>query len=135
MIIVDTGILVALFDKDDHYHKTCKNNLAKISEQLTTTWPVLTEVIYLLNFSSISQELCLKFIESGGIDIALQDSSHIHRINKLMKKYNDLPMDFADASIVVLAEEKGITTIFTLDKKHFRLYRTKHGKSFHLIPE
>ncbi|MGR3176473.1 MAG: type II toxin-antitoxin system VapC family toxin [Candidatus Anammoxibacter sp.] len=135
MIIVDTGILVSLFDKDDYYHKTCKNRLAKINDQLTTTWSVLTEVMYLLNFSSISQELCLKFIESGGTDIALQDSSHIHRINQLMKKYNDLPMDFADASIVVLAEEKGITTIFTLNKKHFRLYKTKHGKSFHLIPE
>ncbi|MGR3221155.1 MAG: hypothetical protein ACUZ8H_15270 [Candidatus Anammoxibacter sp.] len=48
---------------------------------------------------------------------------------------SDLPMDFADASIVVLAEEKGITTIFTPDKKHFRLYKARHGKPFHLIPE
>lgn len=135
MIIIDTGPFVALFDKDDHYHKLCKGILPRINESVITTWPVLTEVMYLLSFSPFAQELCLEFIESGGIEIYSGDSKQIYRIHQLMKQYQDLPIDFADASIIALSEEKRISTIFTLDHKHFRLYAPKHIKTFHLIPE
>lgn len=135
MIIVDTGPLVALFDKDDSYNKLCKSLLRQIDEPLITTCPVLTEVMYLLNFSSLAQELCLEFIESGGVEIYSESSKHIYRIHNLMKQYQDLPIDFADASIIALSEEKKISAIFTLDHKHFRIYAPKHIKTFHLIPE
>lgn len=135
MIIIDTGPLVALFDKGDHYHKTCKETLKHIREPLITTCPVLTEVMYLLNFSFLAQDLCLEFIESGGVEIHSENSHHLSRIHQLMKKYADLPIDFADASLVALAEEKGVTTIFTLDHKDFRIYVPKHLKKFDLIPK
>ncbi len=135
MIIIDTGPLVALFDKSDHYNNTCKETLAHIREPLMTTWPVLTEVMYLLNFSSLAQELCLEFIESGDVEIHSENSHHLNRILQLMKQYADLPIDFADASIVALAEKYRMTTIFTLDQKDFRIYAPKHLKRFHLIPE
>ncbi|ODS32356.1 MAG: nucleic-acid-binding protein contains PIN domain protein [Candidatus Scalindua rubra] len=135
MIIIDTGPLVALFDRDDQYHKTCKKTFLSISEPLITTWPILTEVMYLLNFSSLAQELCFEFIVSGGLDISSENSKHINRIYQLMKKYNDLPIDFADASLVALAEERNITTVFTLDRKHFRIYKPKHRKAFNLLPK
>ncbi len=134
MIIIDTGPIVALFDKSDQYHNVCKKVLKNIHEPIFTTWPVLTEVMYLLNFSSIAQELCLEFIETGGIDVNSQDLKQLYRIHQLMKQYADLPIDFADASLVALAEEKGITTIFTLDHKGFRIYVPKHLKFFSLIP-
>ncbi|MFQ5674863.1 MAG: type II toxin-antitoxin system VapC family toxin [bacterium] len=134
MIIVDTGPLVALFDNSDHYHQPCKKTLKDIREPLITTWPVLTEVMYLLNFSSLAQELCLEFIESGGVEINSGNSGQFRRIHQLMKQYADLPIDFADASIVALSEENRLTTIFTLDYKDFRVYAPKHIKRFHLIP-
>ena len=134
MIIIDTGPMVALFDKDDKYHKRCKKVLAQIREPLITTWPVITEVMYLLNFSFLTQELCLEFIESGGIDIHAENSNRISLIHQIMKKYKDLPIDFADASLLILAEEKGIKTIFTLDNRDFRAFAPKHVDSFHIIP-
>ena len=135
MIIIDTGPIVALFDKGDHYHNICKDTLKHICEPIITTLPVLTEVMYLLNFSSLAQELCLDFIESGGIDIHSENSNLFPRIHQLMKQYADLPIDFADASLIALAEERKITTIFTLDHKDFRIYKPKHLKAFNLIPE
>ncbi|MCP5002408.1 MAG: PIN domain-containing protein [Planctomycetes bacterium] len=135
MIIIDTGPLVALFDKSDKYHKICKKTLRNICEPITTTWPVLTEVMYLLNFSSAAQEICFEFIESGGVDVQTVDTNHLHRIRQLMKHYADLPMDFADASLVALAEEKKVSTIFTIDHRDFRIYVPKHSKSFRIIPK
>ena len=135
MISIDTGPLVALFDKSDHYHKTCKETLKHIRESIVTTWPVLTEVMYLLNFSSLAQELCLEFIESGGVDIHSGNSNQLHRIRQLMKQYADLSIDFADASLIALAEEKRIATVFTLDHKDFRIYAPKRLKKFSLIPK
>ena len=135
MILIDTGPLVALFDKSDRFHKRCKEVLSHIQEPLLTTWPVLTEVMYLLNFSNSAQELCLEFIESGGVDVPSVPSTQLRRIHRLMRDYADLPMDFADASLVALAEDHGITTIFTLDHKDFRIFTAQHTKRFHLLPE
>lgn len=61
MIIIDTGPLVALFDKDDQYHNLCKKSLKLIKEPMITNWPVLTETMYLLSFSPVAQDLCLEF--------------------------------------------------------------------------
>lgn len=135
MIIVDTGPLVALFDKDDRYHKLCKEALKRLRESLVTNWPVLTEVMYLLSFSSIAQGFCFEFIESGGIDVYPGSSRQVYRIHQLMKRYKDLPIDFTDASLVALAEEENAQTVFTLDHKHFRVYAPKHVKTFNLIPD
>lgn len=135
MIIIDTGPLVALFDKDDQYHNLCKKSLKLIKEPLITNWPVLTETMYLLSFSPLAQDLCLEFIESAGIIVRGGDSQEMLRIRQLMKQYKDLPIDFTDASIIVLAEAENIKTIFTLDHKDFRIYSPKHLKAFRLIPE
>lgn len=135
MIIIDTGPLVALFDRDDQYHALCKKSLGQIKEPMITTWPVLTETMYLLNFSTVAQDLCLEFIQSAGIAVQVGNSLAIQRIRQLMLQYSDLPIDFTDASIIALAEAEYITTIFTIDHKDFRIYSPKHAKRFHLIPE
>jgi predicted nucleic acid-binding protein len=51
MILLDTGPIVAFFDKDDQYHARCLESLKKVQEPLLTTWPVITECFYLLGFS------------------------------------------------------------------------------------
>lgn len=135
MILLDTGPLVALFDRDDHHHEACKETLEKLREPLVTTWPVITEAMYLLDFSDKAQDLCLEFIQSGGALIEGSDGETLKRIRELMKQYHDLPMDFADASLVSLSEQIKTTRIFTLDRKDFRIYKTFRGKSFILIPE
>lgn len=133
MILIDTGPIVALFDKNDNYHDKCLSLLKTIKEPLITTMPVLTEAFYLLGFSWQVQDALWEFVNQGGIQIYDLKGEQFKRCRELMKKYKDLPMDLADATIVSAAETVNISTIFTIDKD-FRIYRTKQGKNFRLIP-
>lgn len=134
MIIIDTGPIVALFDKDDQYHQVCVEILKGIKEPLITTWPVLTEAFYLLNFSWRVQDDLWQFIQRGGLKVDPLEESIYFRLRELMKKYHDLPMGLADASLVLLGEEKKLSTVFTLDHKDFLIYRPKHKRRFSLLP-
>ncbi len=133
-MLIDTGPIIAIFDKDDDYHQSCIEILKKIREPLITTWPVLTEAFYLLNFSWRVQDDLWEFIQRGGVQIEPFRESLYSRGRELMKKYHDLPMDLADATLVATGEELSITTVFTLDHKDFRLYKPKHRKRFALLP-
>ena len=134
MILLDTGPIVAFFDKDDQYHARCLESLKKIQEPLLTTWPVITECFYLLGFSPEVQESLWLFIERGGLGISPLEKEHYALCRDLMRRYKDLPMDLADATLVALAETLGISRIFTLDHKDFSIYRFKHTRRFTLIP-
>ena len=99
MILIDTGPIVAFFDKDDRYHALCIEILKEIREPLITTWPVLTECFYLLNFSWEVQDSLWLFIQRGGIEIYPLEKELLIRCRELMKQYRDLPMDLADATL------------------------------------
>ncbi len=133
-VLVDTGPLVALFDRDDIHHARCVQALRGIHRPLVTVWPVLTEATYLLSFSFQAQEDLWEFVERGGLQIADLTARDVSRIRALMRKYHDHPMDLADAALVRVAERQDLRTVFTLDHGDFRTYRLPHGKSFSLIP-
>jgi hypothetical protein len=134
LILIDTGPIVALFDRDDRNHAQCVEILKGIREPLITTWPVLTECSYLLNFSSEVQEDLWIFIERGGIEVYHLEKELLIRCRGLMKQYGDLPMDLADATLVALGDFLEIHKVFTLDHKDFSIYRFKQKKRFTLIP-
>ncbi len=134
MIILDTGPIVALFDKSDDQHHICVETFKAIREPLVTTWPVITEAFYLLGFSSTVQDDLWEFIERGAVAIYELDRTFAKKCRELMRKYHDLPMDLADASLVAVADEEDVNTIFTLDKD-FRIYRTGRKKQLKLLPE
>ena len=134
MTLIDTGPLVAFFDKDDRYHSLCVEVLKEIREPLITTWPVLTECFYLLNFSWEVQDSLWLFIRRGGIEIYPLEKELLIHCRELMKQYRDLPMDLADATLVALADAVLVPKIFTLDHKDFSIYRFKQKKRFSLIP-
>jgi len=134
LILIDTGPLVALFDKSDNYHAACHAALKTVTQPLITTTPVLTEALYLLNFSWNVQDDLWEFITGSGLQVYDLNSGMLKACRELMRKYHDLPMDLADASLVVLAEAKDMAVIFTLDHKDFRSYRTKKNKPFKLLP-
>jgi predicted nucleic acid-binding protein len=134
LTLIDTGPLVAFFDKDDRYHGLCVEVLKEIREPLITTWPVLTECFYLLNFSWEVQDSLWLFIRRGGIEIYPLEKELLIHCRELMKQYRDLPMDLADATLVALADAVLVPKIFTLDHKDFSIYRFKQKKRFTLIP-
>jgi uncharacterized protein len=133
MLAVDTGPIVALFDKEDDNYGICKETFKGIREPLVTTCPVLTEAFYLLDFSSRVQDDLWEFIERGVVTVYDLDKALGRTCRDLMKQYRDLPMDFADASLVAVADRENIRTIFTLDDD-FKIYRTKQKKHFRLLP-
>ena len=134
MILIDTGPLVALFDKSDNHHVACHKALKTVSPPLITTTPVLTEALNLLNFSWNVQDDLWEFITGSGLHVYNLNAGLLKACRELMRKYHDLPMDFADASLVALADAEDMTTIFTLDHKDFKIYRSKKNKSFKLLP-
>jgi len=134
MIAVDTGPIVALFDRSDDKHSVCVETFKSIREPLITTWPVMTEAFYLLGFSSTVQDDLWEFIERGTAAIYDLDRTLMKTCRELMRKYQNLPMDLADASLVAVGDAGNIRTIFTLDKD-FKIYRTKQKKQFRLLPD
>ncbi len=133
-VLVDTGPLVALFDRDDAHHDRCVRALKEIRRPPLSVWPVLTEATYLLSFSFQAQDDLWEFVERGGLRIADLGAVDVSRVRALMRKYRDRPMDLADAALVRVAEREQLRTVFTLDHGDFGTYRLPHGKSFTLIP-
>jgi predicted nucleic acid-binding protein len=134
MILLDTGPIVAFFDASDNYHTLCIETLKEINEPLFTSWPVLTEAFYLLAFSWKAQDNLWEFMMRGGVEVLSLDVRMQVRCRELMRKYNDLPMDLADGTLVVLGESKKIEKVFTLDHKDFKVYRIAPKKRFRLLP-
>ena len=112
-------------------HPCCRHPEAPLFPNM----PVLTEVLYLLGPSIKAQRAGLEFILKGGAMLVPQSQESLRRGLELMEKYGDIPMDFADATLVVLAEEMGITESFTLDGWGFNTYRMQGKKGFRLWPE
>ena len=108
--------------------------LREFKGKLLTTEPVLTEAIYLLGPSVKAQKTCIEFISRGGAVLVPQTPESLLRTVILMEKYKDIPMDFADATLVVLAEETSIDEVFTLDIKGFSAYRINGKKTFKIWP-
>ena len=124
--LVDTGPLVAWLDKGDGDHARCTAFFANYRGQLITTWPVLTEVCHLLPRHVIGRFML--WVAAGGVAVRELSPTAADDIAALMEKYDDLPMDLADASLVWLAEQVGIVEVITLDETDFGIYRLTNGQ-------
>jgi len=98
-----------------------------------TTWPVLTEALYLLGPDPTAGDRVLDKVESGSIRLASLDSEDVPAIRALLTKYRDLPMDLADATLVHVANRERLETVFTLDSD-FTVYRREGGSPFDVRP-
>jgi predicted nucleic acid-binding protein len=134
-LLLDTGPFVALLDSTEKSHERCVMFYKEFRGQLFTTEPVLTEVLYLLGPSIKAQKAGIEFVLRGGAILVPQSRESLKRGLELMEKYKDIPMDFADATLVALAEEMGVVEVFTLDVRGFNIYRMHGRKVFRLWPE
>jgi uncharacterized protein len=102
---------------------------------MLTTWPVLTEAMYLLGDAGgwPAQRALWAMIDRGALEVAEMQPSDIARARALMEKYRDAPMDIADATLVAVAEARGLKRIFTLDSD-FGVYRYRGRESFDIVP-
>jgi uncharacterized protein len=125
---------VALLNAKDPHHAACRDAFQRLREPLVTTWPVLTEAFYLLDFSARAQDALWEMLARRAFSIEPLDEVH-DRMRELMRKYSDLPMDLADASVVAVAERRRLERVFTIDVTDFGIYRPKHRKRFKLLPD
>lgn len=133
-VLLDTGPLVALLNRSERSHERCAEFLKGFDGLLVTTEPVLTEAMYLLQAAKGGQAACLSFILAGGATLVPASLKSLERCLELIEKYSDVPMDFADASLVVLAEDLGIKDVFTLDNRGFSTYRLPGKGKFVIHP-
>ena len=132
-VIMDTGPWVALIDRSEERHEECGEWLRRFEGEIFSTEAILTEVLYLLNFSSKAQFAAIDFVLEGAIILVPSTLDSLKRAQSLMEKYKDLPMDYADATLVSLAEDLSITHVATFDKKGFGTYRLPQKKSFVIV--
>lgn len=127
--LIDAGPLIALFNRSDKYHKALMEFLPSYKGFLFTTWPVITEVMHMINFNVEVQADLLKWISQQGLRILEIDMDDIERLIELLLKYSDLPMDLADGSLILSAEKFNIHDIITIDSDYY-VYRLKDKKYF-----
>jgi uncharacterized protein len=134
IVLVDTGPLVALLDPSDSARATCRKCLDTLAQSdLVTTEAVITEAEYLLDFSRRAQVALLHLLASQRPRVEPIGAKDRMRIAELMIKYGDSPMDYADATLVLLAERLRTHRVFTLDRRDFGVYRV--GKRpFQVVP-
>lgn len=120
--LIDAGPLIALFDKDDKFHISVKEFIKRYEGRLYSSWPVITEVLHMLDFNVSVQIDFLKWISRGALDVKQISIENISRIIDLSEKYSDVPMDFADASLIIISELENINEIISIDSD-FYIYR------------
>lgn len=120
--LIDAGPLIALFNRSDQYHMAAVRFIEEYHGYLWTTWPVLTEASHMLDFNVKSQIALLEWVRRGGVRIFDLNESHMNRIIHLTQKFNDVPMDLADASLVIASEHTGYREVASIDSD-FYIYR------------
>jgi uncharacterized protein len=133
-LLLDTGALVSLLDRSQAHHERCRRVFADWTGPVLSTEAVLTEASHLLAGVPGGRTACVEFFLSGGALLVPSSTTSLQRVRKLLGKYADLPMDFADATLVALAEEIDCTSVFTTDRTDFSVYRLRGRKAFRIVP-
>jgi len=126
-VVIDSGLCIALFDRDDRHHAAALRFTKQFRGELITSRSVVTEVMFMLSFSVEAQLDFLAWIDEG--HVRLSEPKRFERTGELMKKYADRPMDFADGVLVALCEELETKHIATIDDD-FTIYRYKGRGKF-----
>ena len=132
-ILLDTGPLVAVLDRGDPFHAECVAVWHEIADRCLTTESVVTEATHLVGRAGGSS-LPLELILATRIPvISIERGGHDHAV-QLMRRYRMLPMDYTDATLVIVADAMRLSSVFTLDRKAFSMYRRGDGSAFTILP-
>jgi uncharacterized protein len=121
-VLIDAGPLIALFDSSDKYHRKIRSFLKDNPFRYVSTIAVFTEVSHMLDFNTAVQRDFYEWVMYKGVIISDINQNDLLRLIELTDKYSSLPMDFADATLVITAEKTGIRQIISIDRD-FDIYR------------
>jgi predicted nucleic acid-binding protein len=132
--LLDTGPLVAYLDRTDKDHAAVVPRLDSFSGQLVTTSAVISEAMYFVAGVRSGPALLAEFVAASGLRVHdFSEARELGEAARRMEKYADLPMDYADATLVLLAERLGVYDLLTLDRRGFNVFRSSRGKRFSLV--
>lgn len=131
--LIDTGAILALLDRGDRWHSRCVEAFSGLRLPLATSAAVLTELFHLLD-TPRELSVAWRFLSSGSVTVLPIDDSDLPDLEALMIRYQDRPMDFADATLVQLARREGLVTVFTVDNDDFETYRIEGTRRFRIVP-
>jgi predicted nucleic acid-binding protein len=132
--LADTGALLAYLDRSDEWHGRCRLAFGDFHLPLVTSAAVLTELFHLVGDNESEVDAAWRFLRSGVVTVLPLVDEDLASIESLMRKYHDRPMDFADATLVHLAEREALSTVFTVDPNDFETYRIGGRKRFRILP-
>jgi uncharacterized protein len=130
--LIDTGPCIALFDRDDRFHVEIVSFMKSFSGRLITSWAVVTETLHMLDFDYRVQTDFLRWIDRDALEIAGPLREDLDRITELTEEYQDRPIDFADATLIAIAERKQLNSVISLDSD-FHIYRTAQGRPLEML--
>ncbi len=132
--LVDTGPLVAYLDAKDPAHRDVATCLEGFTGQLATTSAVVTETMHMVDASRAGPRLFADFVRASAMAVYdLGRPPELHQVVSLMEKYDDTPMDYADGTLVLLAEALNVHEVVTLDRRGFSTYRTRRNRNLRLV--
>jgi predicted nucleic acid-binding protein len=132
--LADTGALLAYLDRTDRWHGRCRDTFGQFRLPLSISNAVLTELFHLVGDNPREVELAWAFIRSGAVTVLPISDRDLPDLETLMRKYRDRPMDFADATLVHLAQRESLSTVFTIDHDDFETYRIGGRKRLRILP-
>ena len=133
--LIDTGAILALLDRDDRWHEPCLAAFPRLRLPLSTSAAVLAELFHQIAENPREMAAAWRFLRSGAVTVAPITDGDLPALDALMTRYRDRPMDFADATLVHLAQRASLSTIFTVDHNDFETYRLDRGGRFRILPE
>jgi predicted nucleic acid-binding protein len=133
-VLIDTGPMVAIVSKDDAHHHQCVAQLEHLRGPFFTTWPVVTEALWLVRRDSTAVSAVFNGFAAGLWALVPLGPESLPWLEVFLGRYRKLGARLADASLVYLAEYQGIDTVFTLDYRDFTVYRFQKNKRLKLIP-
>lgn len=132
--VIDTGAILALLDRNDRWHEPCKNAFRHMRLPLLTSQAVLAELFHLVGDGRREMESTWKFVRSGALVLGTIEDAELPQLRALMFQYWDRPMDFADATLVHLANRESLSVILTVDQADFATYRLEGKRRFRVLP-
>lgn len=132
--LIDTGVILASVEFGDHCHDASIEAVRSVRAPLLTTEAVLTEAFHLIGSTPYNRRRLWDFVISGIVAVKEIAASDLPELRALMVTYEDCPMDFADATLVHVANRESISTILTIDHDDFETYRLKGNKKFTIRP-
>ena len=133
-VLVDTGPIVAILSSSDEHHEDCVQQLQTLKGTLLTCWPVLTEVAWLLRAHPLAINALLTSLTSGPFRLADLGEGDLPGITAILRRYQDLKIQLADAALLHLANREGIETVFTLDRRDFGVLRLARNRRLRIVP-